>query len=58
MSHGLRIESLKARVEIQKCEFKSTSSNSGVTSSTLRVQIHECQNHLFNENNLKISTFP
>ena len=37
MSHGLRVESLKARVEIQKCVFKSTSSNSGVTSSTLRV---------------------
>ena len=38
MSHGLRVESLKARVEIQKCEFKSTSSNSGVTGSNLRVR--------------------
>ena len=33
----LRVESLKSRVEIQKCEFKSTSSNSRVSSSILRV---------------------
>ena len=36
-SYELRAENLKAQVELQKCEFKSTSSNSGVTSSTLRV---------------------
>ena len=29
----LQVESLKERVEIQKCEFKSTSSSSRVTSS-------------------------
>ena len=38
MSDWLRVESLKARVEIQRCEFKSTSSNSRVPSLNPRVQ--------------------
>ena len=33
----LQVESLKERVEIQKCEFKSTSSSSRVTSSNPRA---------------------
>ena len=39
VKHELRVESLKARVEIQKCElkFKSGSTNPQVTSSNLRV---------------------
>lgn len=36
-SYDLRVENLKAQAELQKCEFKPRSSNSGVTSSTLRV---------------------
>ena len=35
VKHELRAENLKARVEIQKCEFKSSSPR--VTSSNLRV---------------------
>ena len=49
VKHELRVESLKARAEIQKCEFKSYSRvassnsrvrslNSQVTSSNPRVQ--------------------
>ena len=33
----LQVESLKERVEIQKCEFKSTGSSSRVTSSNPRA---------------------
>ena len=54
------LESLKARIEIQKCEFKSTSSNSRVQLYELPVQIHELRvqnlkfkNHLINENSSK-----
>ena len=35
VKHDLRVESLKARVEIQKCVFES---NPRVTSSNSRVQ--------------------
>ena len=45
MSYQLRVECLTARVEIQKCKFRSsiltwqvTSSNPRVTSSDLRLQ--------------------
>ena len=39
VKHELRVKSLKARVEIQKCKFESTSygSNPRVTSSNPRV---------------------
>ena len=52
-SYELRVDSFKAQVEIQKCDFKSTSlkfksmsSNSRVTTSNpeLQVQIHDFKN--------------
>ena len=42
-SHKLRVESLKAWVKIQKCDFKSINSNLQVTSSTLQVSSSNSQ---------------
>ena len=38
-SYELQVEILKERVEIQKCEFKSTSWNSPGASSTFELQV-------------------
>ena len=56
VKHELRVKSFKARVEIQKCEFKSMSykSKSTITSSNPRI-IKSTKTQV---NSLKISSFP
>ena len=71
VKHELRVESLKVRVEIQKCEFKSstsyefkstlTSSNPRVTSPNSRVMSSNpriIKSMKTQSNSLKSSSFP